>query len=76
MTNIYASWGQEGVALHPKVVSYRNNCDKLCHQRYVTVPITQLLIKYSSTSLIRPPFIRISLLSGRDLAVIFFLCVQ
>ena len=23
----------------------------------------------------RPPFIRISLLSGRDLAVIFFLCV-
>ena len=29
---------------------------------------------YSSTSLIRPPFIRISLLSGRDLAVIFF-CV-
>ena len=31
--------------------------------------------KYSSTSLIRPPFIRISLLSGRDLAVIFFLCV-
>ena len=28
--------------------------------------------KYSSTSLIRPPFIRISLLSGRDLAVIFF----
>ena len=35
------------------------------------------LYKYSSTSLIRPPFIRISLLSGRDLAVIFFfLCVQ
>ena len=30
---------------------------------------------YSLTSLIRPPFIRISLLSGRDLAVIFFLCV-
>ena len=30
---------------------------------------------YSSTSLIRPPFIRISLLSGRDLAVIFFVCV-
>ena len=31
--------------------------------------------KYSSTSLIRPPFIRISLLSGRDLVVIvFFVC--
>ena len=29
-------------------------------------------LMYSSTSLIRPPFIRISLLSGRDLAVIFF----
>ena len=35
----------------------------------------EFVMEYSSTSLIRPPFIRISLLSGRDLAVIFFLCV-
>ena len=28
--------------------------------------------KYSPTSIIRPPFIRISLLSGRDREVIFF----
>ena len=40
-----AYWGQKGVTLHPIVVYYRNNCGELCHQRYVTVPITQLLIK-------------------------------
>ena len=41
----------------------------------VIIFMGRLLSNYSPTSLIRPPFIRISLLSGRDLAKIFFLCV-
>ena len=41
----------------------------LCNRPQILHPFACI---YSLTSLIRPPFIRISLLSGRDLAVIFF----